>query len=103
MSAQHFFLKLIPPRPTFPADMSDNERGLMLAHSQYIQQFFVAKKVLIYGPVLAPQGAFGMAVFEVADEAEARAIMEKDPSILAGLNTFELYPVRIAAAQASGV
>lgn len=102
MSKQHFFYKLIPPRPTFANDITDMERGLMMAHVQYFHQHFLEKRVLIYGPVLAAQGSFGMAVLEVKDEAEARTIAENDPTILAKLHTFEISPMRIGAAQGSG-
>ena len=59
--------------------MTDTERGLMLAHMQYLQGHFVAGRVLIYGPVMATEGYVGMAVFEVENEAEARSIAENDP------------------------
>jgi hypothetical protein len=32
MTKQHYFFKLIPPRPTFPHDMTDDERRLMDEH-----------------------------------------------------------------------
>ncbi len=102
MTKQHFFYKLIPPRPTFAHDMTDTERGLMMAHVQYFHQHFVEKRVLIYGPVLAVQGSFGMAVLAVQDEAEARTIAENDPTILAKLHTYEIYPMRIGGAQGPG-
>jgi len=60
-------------------------------------------KVLLYGPVMAPAGAFGMAVFAVADEAEVREVLENDPTVRAGLNTFEVYPMRVGAAQGFGL
>ena len=101
MSKQHFFFKLIPPRPTFATDMNDSERALMMEHVQYIRKHFAEKRVLIFGPVLSSEGSFGMAVLEVADEAEARAFGENDPTILAGLNTFAIYPMRLGAAQGS--
>ena len=52
--------------------MTDEERALMTEHSKYCQQQFDEGKLLLYGPVLAPDGAFGMAVLQVADEAEGR-------------------------------
>jgi uncharacterized protein len=101
MAKQHFFFKLIPPRPTFAQDMDERERGLMAQHSRYLHNHFAAKRVLIYGPVIGPDGAFGMAVFEVENESEARSIAENDPTILAMLHRFELYPMRLGAAQGS--
>jgi uncharacterized protein YciI len=99
MAKQYFFFKLIPPRPTFAMDMDERERGLMMQHIQYFQKHFSEKQVLIYGPVMAAKGSFGMAVLHVEDEAEARGIAENDPTILAGLHTFEIYPMMVGAAQ----
>ncbi len=100
MDKQHFYLKLIPPRPTFPGDITDNERALMEEHGAYCVQQFAAGKLLAYGPVMAPDGAFGVAILEVADEAEARQFGEDDPSVRAGMNRFQLYPMRVAASRA---
>ena len=47
-------------------------------------------------------GTFGMAVFEAADEAEVRGILENDPTVKAGLNTFEIHAMRVGAAQGFG-
>ena len=71
----------------------------MQEHVRYSQEKFAAGKVLLYRPVMAPAGAFGMAVFAVADEAEVREVLENDPTVLGGLNTFEVYPMRVGAAQ----
>ena len=102
MSKQHFFVRLIPPRPTFPMDITPEEKLLMQEHARYTRQSFDAGKILIYGPVMMPGGAFGMAVFEVADEAEVRQVLENDPSVLAGMNKFEIHPMRVGAAQGFG-
>jgi uncharacterized protein YciI len=72
----------------------------MALHSAYCQQQFEAGNLLIYGPVMAPEGAFGMGIMEVADEAEARQLCENDPSVLTGMNRFAIYPMRVAAARA---
>ena len=73
----------------------------MMEHARYMKERFDEGKMLVYGPVLVPGGAFGMAVFEAADQAEVRGVLEKDPSVAGGLNTFEIYPMRVAAAQGS--
>jgi uncharacterized protein len=71
MTKQHDFFKLIPPRPTFPHDMTDDERRLMDEHGRYFQEQFAAGGLLLYGPVMATGGAFGLAVLEVESEADA--------------------------------
>jgi uncharacterized protein len=99
MSRQHFFFKLIPPRASFPHDITSQEQELMDEHAHYFQQQFDAGKLLIYGPVMAPNGAFGLGVLEVADEAEARQFGENDPSVRAGFNRWEIYPMRVTGAR----
>jgi len=99
MNKQHYFVKLIPPRPTFAQDMTDEEKLLMQEHVRYTHENFTAGKVLLYGPVMATDGPFGIAVLEVADEAAARQFIENDATVQAGLNKFELCPMRLAAAR----
>jgi uncharacterized protein len=94
-----FYMKLIPPRPTFPADMTDTERGLMQQHAVYMRELFDAGRVLVYGPVMAATGAFGMGVLDAADEVDARSMLEADPTIVAGMNTYELWPMHLGGAQ----
>lgn len=98
MNKRHYFAKLIPPRPTFALDMDDSERALMHEHAHYFGEHFKAGRVLVFGPVLAADGAYGMAILEAGDEAEARAMLERDPTVLAGLNRFEIAPMRVVAA-----
>jgi uncharacterized protein len=102
MPKQHYFFKLIPPRPTFPQDITAEERRLMDEHSRYFDEHFAAGRLLLYGPVMVPGGAFGLAVLEVDSEAEARKFGEGDPSVKAGLNRFEIHPMLVAAARGVG-
>ena len=95
----HLFLKLIPPRPTFAADMTDEERSLMQQHVAHIHPFFEDGSVLAYGPVLAPDGTFGMAILDVPDIAAAETLIKNDPSVIAGLNRYEIYPMHLGGIQ----
>jgi len=72
----------------------------MNEHAHYFDEQFAAGRLLLYGPVMASSGAFGLGVLEVEDEAEARRFGEADPSVRAGLNTFEIYPMHVSAARA---
>jgi uncharacterized protein YciI len=100
MAKQHYFFKLIPPRSTFPDDMTEREKHLMEEHSRYFEEQFAAGRLLLYGPVLAQDGAFGLAVLEVDSEQDVRRFGEGDPSVKAGLNRFEFHPMRVSAARA---
>ena len=101
MPKQHFFMRLVPPRPIFPGSMTEQELDLMKQHVQYVTQAFDAGVVLAFGPVLDPAGAFGIALLEVDEAAEAEEFARKDPSIVGGMNTFTLTPMKIAASQSS--
>jgi antitoxin (DNA-binding transcriptional repressor) of toxin-antitoxin stability system len=37
------------------------------------------------------------------DETEARPFGDNDPSVIGGLNRFEIHPMRVAASRATGV
>jgi uncharacterized protein YciI len=102
MPKQHFHFKLIPPRPTFAQDASAEELAIMKKHSDYFDEQFRAGKLLLYGLVLAQEGAFGIGILEVENEAEAREFGENDPSVLAGLNRFEIAPMKVSGSQATG-
>ncbi len=72
----------------------------MSEHAHYFDEQFAAGRLLLYGPVMASSGAFGLGVLEVEDEVEARRFGEADPSVRAGLNTFEIHPMHVSAARA---
>jgi uncharacterized protein len=101
MAKQHFFVRLIPPRPTFVQDITRDERALMDQHVLYTRDFFERGKVLSYGPVLAAGGSFGAAVLEVERGAEARGILDNDPTVKGGLNKYELSPMQLGVARGS--
>ncbi|PSH66111.1 MULTISPECIES: YciI family protein [Phyllobacterium] len=99
MTKQQFFFRLIPPRPTFAEDMDDDEQELMRQHMTYVGEYFEAGTVLAYGPVRDPDGWFGIALLEVLHPDEAIQFAENDPTVLAGLNSYSIAPMHIAAAR----
>jgi uncharacterized protein len=101
MPKQQFFMRLVPPRPVFPGSMTPEELALMGKHKDYVAKAFEVGKVLAYGPVLDPSGAFGIALLEMEDLAEAESFARNDPSIVGGMNSFTLAPMVVAAAQGS--
>jgi uncharacterized protein YciI len=87
---KQFMYKLIPPRPTFAQDMTEAERKVMQEHVVYWKGLTDRRIAIVFGPVLDPKGPWGVAIVEVADEADARALGTNDPAVKAGL-TFEVY------------
>jgi uncharacterized protein YciI len=91
----HFFCKLIAPRPTFPFDMNASEKALMGEHAAYWTKMCNEGSVLVFGPVMDPQGPFGMGIFESADEAEVKRRTDVDPVMKANIGfKVEITPMR---------
>lgn len=89
----YFFFKLVPPRPSFAFDMTEEERGLMQSHAAYWRDLLDKGTVLAFGPVLDTKGPFGVCLGKVADEAEARGLAANDPVIKADRGfVFEIFP-----------
>jgi uncharacterized protein YndB with AHSA1/START domain/uncharacterized protein YciI len=87
----YFAYKLIPPRPSFHADMSDSEMEIMGAHAGYWSEVTSRGDALIFGPVLDPAGTWGLAVVEADSEDDVRALGQSDPAITSELATFEVF------------
>jgi len=81
----YFLMRLIPPRPTFPADATEAEVEAMGRHAEKMQELVDRGVVVAAGPVRDPQGTWGVAIVEAADEAAARELGAADPVVRAGL------------------
>lgn len=80
-----FLMKLVPPRRTFPADATEAELEAMDRHSDYVRHLIDLGAVFAAGPVMDPEGTWGVAIAEAQDEATARGLCDADPVIRAGL------------------
>lgn len=100
MPANHLFLKLVPCRPTFAFDMSAEEREVMQQHVAYWSKLLHAGKVVVFGPVMDPNGPYGMGVVEAENEDAIREFIAGDPA--STINTYEFYPMRAVLPAHSG-
>ncbi len=93
----HYVVRLIPPRATFPGDMTDAERELMGAHAAYYAQLAETGKIVVYGPVLEDSTSWGLGVIEGSSVEEVRELTGADPAVTGGLMTTEIgtMPVTI--------
>ncbi|WP_434733228.1 YciI family protein [Rhizobium sp. YTUHZ044] len=90
----YFFLRLLPPRPTFPHDGTGEEMAAMKRHVEYWHRQALAGSAIVVGPVFEGQGAFGMAVVEVEDQPAAQALVDSDPIIASGFGfRFDVLPM----------
>jgi uncharacterized protein YndB with AHSA1/START domain/uncharacterized protein YciI len=89
-----YMLRLLPPRPSFMMDMNADEQAMMRAHAAYWTGHMHAGRAIVFGPVLDPQGGWGLGVLRVRDEAELQALQADDPAITAGRGLrYEVLPL----------
>jgi hypothetical protein len=90
MAKQHYFFKLIPPRPAFPHDMNDNERRLMDEHGRNFQEHFAAGR---FCSVPSWQ-AVGLSVWAFLRSIASRRLATSQRAthpLGRGLNRFEIH------------
>ena len=99
MANQHFFMRLLLLRPSFVADMSPDNTPAHGRAPGNIQTWFDDRQ----DPALRPGAGhppFGDRRVRGRRRSQARRIMDKDPTVVAGLNSYDLAPMRVAAARA---
>jgi uncharacterized protein YciI len=91
-----WFIRIIPPRPTFDKDASPAELDLMNQHFLYWKALFEKGVCVLGGPVLDKRGVYGVLAVHAETEDEAQALGDADPSVMSGLNKIEVAEMRIA-------
>jgi uncharacterized protein len=76
----------------FLSQATPDERAVFEAHGEWLEERYAEGQVLFAGRCF--DGPFGLVVLDVADEDEARRLMEADPSVRSGVQTAELFPFR---------
>ena len=91
-----YVLRLVPRLHSDAAWTKDDKMAL----DRHFTRFKLAiekGELILAGRTREPgDKTFGIAIFEAADEAAARAFMESDPAVVAGLMTAELHPFAVA-------
>ena len=87
-----YLCRLVPPRPSFPYDMTAEEAAVMQKHVVYWTDLLRAGNAIVFGPVADPSGAWGLGVVRVAGEERLRALEAHDPAVQAGMR-YEVLPM----------
>lgn len=87
-------LRLMPPRSTFPGDMTADERKVMDQHAAHWKGLVETGTAIVYGPVFDPRGVYGMGIIGAGSEDEARSIAARDPAVALRLLKLELSPMQ---------
>jgi hypothetical protein len=61
---KYFLYKVLPPRSTFPQDMTEAEGELMQEHINYWKILVDKRIAVIFGPVADLRGIYGLAIIE---------------------------------------
>jgi hypothetical protein len=91
---EYYFIKLIPPRQTFPQDITKEEANIMKEHGVYWRGLMEKGVAIVFGPVLDPNGVWGAGIIQVNDASEVDKYTSEDPAIKSGLNKLEFYPMK---------
>ena len=87
-----YYMKLNPPRESFMVDMQDHEKDVMYQHMAYWRPYVSSGTVIVLGPVMMPNGGFGIAIVQVNDFEAVQKLIADDPAN--GLCTYECYPMQ---------
>jgi uncharacterized protein YciI len=85
-----FVFRVIPPRPSFALDMSDEEREIMGRHAAHWQPLIDSGQMVVFGPLLDDTGSWGLGVVEADNEKELRALAASDPVVTTATGRIEL-------------
>lgn len=83
------FLVIYRPGPAWLPGKPVSEQPLT-EHGKYMLSLFVKGSMKFAGPLTDNAG--GAVVLDVADEAEAKAIVAADPAVRAGIFVYEMHP-----------
>jgi uncharacterized protein YciI len=86
-----YFIKTQNPRPTFHLDMTAEERAIMNKHLDYWSEKATQGIAIVFGPVMDPEGVYGIGVYQDHDETEMRNLLAHDPAN--GLLQYDVLPM----------
>jgi uncharacterized protein YciI len=94
---QFIYVLRLVPRLYSDAAWTKEDEMVIARHLTRFRHAIDKGELILAGRTKEPgDKTFGIAIFEAADEAAARAFMESDPAVVAGLMTAELHPFAVA-------
>jgi uncharacterized protein YciI len=99
----YFMLRLLPPRSTFPFDITDEERRVMAEHAAYLKGLLDEGVLVAAGPVHEPKGVWGLGLIELDDPGRLDSIQSNDPAVRSALGfRYEVFPLLSAMVRRHG-
>jgi len=94
---QFIYVLRLVPRLHADANWTAEDNAVLGRHFKRFQEAIASGQLILAGRTMeSGEKTFGIAIFEAADEAAARAFMEGDPAVSGGLMTAELHPFAVA-------
>jgi uncharacterized protein YciI len=89
--------RIVPTRPQLVAAATDEEEAAIAERVDYLAALKSAGILILAGRTEVATGTWGATIFEAPDEESARAVMQTDPAVAAGVMDATLYPYAVAA------
>jgi len=91
MNKKYFVLRLNPARSGFAQTMTAEEKEIMQQHINYWKAYMDRGIMLIFGPVMDPEGVYGLGIIAVDNEAQVKHLIDNDPA--SKINIYEYHPM----------
>lgn len=92
----HWLYRIVPTRPGMVADPTPEEQRIVSDHFLYLVGLRDSGLLILAGRTQEGEGSFGITIFEADDEPAARAVMDGDPAVAAGVFSASLHPYAVA-------
>ena len=94
---QFLYMLRVAPHLHDEAKWSDKDKAATSRHFERLKKATLDGKVILAGRTMEQlDKTFGLVVFEADSEKAARAFMESDPAVVAGVMTATLHPYSVA-------
>jgi uncharacterized protein len=91
-----FFVRIHPARGNFLSTASQLERDVMGRHAEYWSEKLANHHLIIAGPIPIEPGTFGILIVRASNETEAEEMVRLDPSVMANVMNYEIFPLKVA-------
>jgi uncharacterized protein YciI len=93
---QFVYVLHLVPRLFSEAAWTKGDQAVLARHLERFKHAIETGELILAGRTdESGDKTFGVAIFEAPDEKAARAFMESDPAVVAGLMTAELHPFMV--------
>ena len=90
---KYYLCKFVPPRADFLTTMSAGEQHAMQQHGAYLNELLGQGLIAAHGPVMDPDGPYGLSLFRIDDDQDIAALTANDPLIAHGIGHYEHHPM----------